>query len=49
MIMALEITRNVYSDVCVCEVQGEGKVTVQMSIVGFGLECISNMVYGAPG
>jgi hypothetical protein len=33
-----------YVQWCVCEVQGEGKVIVKMSIVEFGLECISKMV-----
>jgi hypothetical protein len=36
MIMGLEVTCNMYSDVCVCEVHGEGNVTVQLSVVGFG-------------
>jgi len=46
----------VYSDVCLryrvrkmlctvmCEVQGEGKGTVQLSVVGFGLDCYSEWV-----
>ena len=31
------------------EVQGEGKGTVQLSVVGFGLECFSEWVYGTAG
>ena len=37
----------VYSDVY--DVQGEGKGTVQLSIVGFGLKCLSEWVYGTAG
>jgi len=33
----------------VSEVQGEGKGTVQLSVVGFGLECFSEWVYGTAG
>jgi len=38
-----------YVQWCVSEVQGEGKVTVQLSVVGFVLECGSECVYSTPG
>jgi hypothetical protein len=37
--VCLRITCVVYSDVCVCVVQGEGNITVQLSVVGFVLVC----------
>jgi len=33
----------------VCEVQGNGKVTVQLSVEGFELKCLSEWVYGTAG
>jgi hypothetical protein len=33
-----------YVQWCVSDVQSEGKVTLQLSVVEFGLECISKMV-----
>ena len=38
-----------YVQWCVSELQGEVKVTVQLSAVGFGLECVSKSVYSTPG
>ena len=34
---------------CVCELQGDGKFPVQLSVVGFVLECVSESVYSTPG
>ena len=46
--MGHEVICNMYSDVCVCvcvcDVQDEGNVTVQPSVVGFGVQGVRERV-----